>query len=117
MMEMVEERQELSENEIYTRVERILQIVQENMSTPVIQVYKEKLNATLDLKALREMVEAIDPAIPTDDLDANALIDQLDLNAWLSLILGRWGLFEPILWRIPVAAASSLQRRRQSVCK
>ncbi len=97
MMEMVEERQELSENEIHTRVERILQIVQENMSTPVIQVYKEKLNATLDLKALREMVEAIDPAIPTGDLDVNALIDQLDLNAWLSLILGRWGLFEPIL--------------------
>lgn len=97
MMEMVEERQELNENEIHARVERILHILQENISAPVIQVYKEKLNATLDLKALRGMLETIDPELPKDELDEHALIEQLDLNAWLSLILGRWGLFEPIL--------------------
>ncbi len=97
MMEMVEERQELSENEIHARVERILYILQESISAPVIQVYKEKLNATLDLKALRGILDAVDPEIPKDALDENALLDQLDLNAWLSLILGRWGLFEPIL--------------------
>jgi hypothetical protein len=97
MMEMVEERQELNENEIHARVERILHILQENISVPVIKVYKEKLNATLDLKALRGILETIDPELPKDELDENALVEQLDLNAWLSLILGRWGLFEPIL--------------------
>jgi len=97
MMEMVEERQELDQNEIHARVERILHILQENISTPVIKVYKEKLNATLDLKALREILEVVDPELPKDELDENALLEQLDLNAWLSLILGRWGLFEPIL--------------------
>ncbi len=97
MMEMVEERQELDENEIHARVERILHIVQESISAPVIQVYKEKLNATLDLKALRGILDAVDPELPKDALDESALIEQLDLNAWLSLILGRWGLFEPIL--------------------
>ncbi len=97
MMEMVEEKQELNENEIHARVGRILHILQENISAPVIQTYKEKLNATLDLKALRGIIEAVDPELPKDALDESALIEQLDLNAWLSLILGRWGLFEPIL--------------------
>ncbi len=97
MMEMVEVRQELDENEIHARVERILHILQESISAPVIKVYKEKLNATLDLKALRGMLEANDPELPKDALDENALLEQLDLNAWLSLILGKWGLFEPIL--------------------
>lgn len=97
MMEMVEEKKELNENEIHARVERILHIVQESISAPVIQVYKEKLNATLDLKALRGILDAVDPELPKDALDESALIEQLDLNAWLSLILGRWGLFDPIL--------------------
>ena len=97
MMEMVEERQELSDNEVQTRVERILHILQEEISIPVSAVYKEKLNATLDLKALRGMLEAIAPEVPKEGLDDAALIEQLDLSAWLSLILGRWALFEPIL--------------------
>jgi len=97
MMEIIEERQQLSNNDIHARVDRVLNILHDEISTSVIAVYKEKLNATLDLNALRRMLEAIAPELPKDGLDDNALLEQLDLNAWLSLILGRWALFEPIL--------------------
>jgi len=97
MMEMIEERQQLSNNDIHERVERVLNILHDEISAPVTAVYKEKLNATLDFNALRGMLEAIAPELPKDGLDDTTLLEQLDLNAWLSLILGRWALFEPIL--------------------
>lgn len=109
MMEMIEERQELSNNEIHSRVDRILQILQEEISAPVIAVYKEKLNATLDLNSLRGMLEAIAPELPKDGLDDNQLREQLDLSAWLSLILGRWALFEPILKNTGRSAVQTLK--------
>jgi len=109
MMEMIEERQDLSNDEIHARVERILHTLQENISTPVIAVYKEKLNATLDIHTLRGMLEAIAPELPKEGLDDEALLEQLDLSAWLSLILGRWILFEPILKKTGRAAVQTLK--------
>jgi hypothetical protein len=109
MMEMIEERQELSNDEIHARVERILHILQENISTPIIAVYKEKLHATLDIHTLRGMLEAIAPELPKEGLADEALLEQLDLSAWLSLILGRWIVFEPILKKTGRNAVQTLK--------
>jgi len=109
MMEMIEERQELGNDEIHARVERVLDILHANISTPVSNVYKEKLNATLDVKALRGMLEALAPELPKDGLDDNAVLEQLDLSAWLSLILGRWVLFEPMLKKTGRAGVQTLK--------
>ena len=80
MMEMIEERQDLSNNDIHSRVDRVLQILQEEISAPVIAVYKEKLNATLDLNSLRGMLEAIAPELPKDGFDDTELREHLDLK-------------------------------------
>jgi len=109
MMEMIEERQELGNDEIHARVERVLDILHSNISIPVSNVYKEKLNATLDIKSLRGMLEALAPELPKDGLDDNAVLEQLDLSAWLSLILGRWVLFEPMLKKTGRAGVQALK--------
>ncbi|MEP6984849.1 MAG: FHA domain-containing protein [Chloroflexota bacterium] len=109
MMEMIEERQELGNDEIHSRVERVLDILNANISAPVSAVYKEKLNATLDIKSLRGMLEALAPELPKDGLDDDALLEKLDLSAWLSLILGRWVLFEPMLKKTGRAGVQTLK--------
>jgi hypothetical protein len=55
------------------------------------------------------MLEAIAPELPKDGFDDAELREHLDLSAWLSLILGRWALFEPILKNTGRGAVQALK--------
>lgn len=98
MMEMLEEkRQSSDEVDVQEALDQILSILKTSISEPVIAVYKTKLNATLDLEAIRGILETTQPDLDTKNLTQKTAVEQLDLDAWLNLILQRWDLFDPIL--------------------
>lgn len=78
-------------------VDRVFLILKKCLSEPVISVYQTKLNASLDIHAVRAILHQTQPGLDTSHFDQKTMVEHLDLHAWISLILQRWDLFEPIL--------------------
>ncbi|MCA0458256.1 MAG: FHA domain-containing protein [Chloroflexi bacterium] len=98
MMEMLEENiQSSDEVDVHAALDEVLSLLKKGISEPVIAVYKNKLNATLDLQAIRGILETTQPDLDTKRLTEKTAVEQLDLDAWLNLILQRWDIFDPIL--------------------
>ncbi len=109
-MEMIEEKHQSSDEvDVQESLDQILGILKKSISEPVIAVYKTKLNATLDLEVIRGILETTQPDLDTKNLTPKTAIEQLDLDAWLNLILQRWDLFDPILKNMGKNAVEKLR--------
>lgn len=109
-MEMLKEKPQSSDEvDVQEALDQVLDILKKSISEPVIAVYKTKLNATLDLAAIRGILATTQPDLDTTALTEKTAVEQLDLDAWLNLILQRWEIFDPILKNMGKNAVEKLQ--------
>ncbi|MEZ4672123.1 MAG: FHA domain-containing protein [Anaerolineae bacterium] len=89
---------DLIQQNIRNNVDQILQIVKDNIGSPVIETYKSRLSSAIYLHTIRSILKDVNPKTDTVPLvDDEGLFTHLDLSNWLHLILERWDFFEPAL--------------------
>lgn len=99
--------------EVRTAVDRLLQIVKDNIRTPVLETYKSKNNVLLYLPMIRALLEEVNPNYDASLLiDDQSLLEKLDLNQWLTLILERWDYFEKSLTKMDMGYVKNLKAIR-----
>lgn len=109
-MEMIAEKHHSSDEiDVQEALDQVLDMLKRGIIEPVIAVYKTKLNATLDLAAIRGILATTQPDLDTTALTEKTAVEQLDLDAWLNLILQRWEMFDPILKNMGKNAVEKLQ--------